>query len=71
MRIVEDLIHLAMGLLTLLLSRWLLEVSRPEDDILWSGKQLARLVHFLRWYSGCEIVHQIRARNILSYESLL
>jgi hypothetical protein len=60
-------IHIADAIITLLLSRWLLELSTPEKDILWLKKQPGyQDFTRLKFYRGTEYMHQLRARRILA-----
>jgi hypothetical protein len=64
--LLSELAHLASAVITLLLSRWMLELSSIEKDIAWLRDRLARCGYYLRWYSGVEAWHQWRGRKILA-----
>jgi hypothetical protein len=58
-------IHIVDAVITLLLSRWLLELSTPEKDMKWIKKQkIYQEYKRLKFYRGMEYVHQVRAKRI-------
>jgi hypothetical protein len=60
-------IHIVDAVLTLLLSRWLLELSTPEKDIKWLKRQkIYQECKRLNFYRGMEYIHQVRAKRLLS-----
>jgi hypothetical protein len=58
-------IHIADAVITLLLSRWLLELSTPEKDLKWLKRQkVYQDYKRLKFYRGMEYIHQMRAKRI-------
>lgn len=64
---IANLLALVESCLSLILSRWLLELSTPARDLLWLQQQPAYwFLWRLRWYRGVEYFHQLRARKLLA-----
>lgn len=61
--IIENSVTFCFAFLQLLLTRWMLFLSTPKEDlrnlpdVLWYLQQLA-------WYRGTEYLHQLRARKV-------
>jgi len=72
MKLLVRIADFGLSVVIVLLSRWLLEVGSFRDDMsmlmlyyrIW---HIDRFIHFLRWYSGGNYIHQMRARKILDY----
>lgn len=64
---ITNVIALVGSIASLILSRWLLELSTPARDFIWLQQQPAFwYVWRLRWYRGTEFFHQLRARKMLA-----
>lgn len=64
---ITNLLSLVGTFASLILSRWLLELSSPSRDWIWLQQQPAFwYVWRLRWYRGAEFFHQLRARKLLA-----
>jgi hypothetical protein len=65
--LVISVIHMTDAIITLLLTRWMMELSTVEKDIKWLKKQkVYQEFSRLKFYRGRELIHQIRARRILA-----
>lgn len=65
-QIVIELLRLGIALASMVLTRWLLDLGKPEDDILWLKDYLEDIffkLKMLKWYRGMEYIHQIKFRR--------
>lgn len=64
--ILIELLQLTSAFVTLVLSRWLLGLSSPEQDRRWLHRQpWYQTLKRLKWYRGNEIIHQLRGMYVL------
>lgn len=64
--IITESIQAAYAIMTVILTRWLMELASPESDLRWLRRQSwYQALLRLRWYRGNEIVHQLRAIRLL------
>jgi hypothetical protein len=64
--IIIEALRVCFALATLILTRWLLGMSTPEDDMRWVDSwPLWDFLHRLNWYRGVEYFHQVRAWRLL------
>lgn len=64
---INEVIRLGFACASLVLTRWLLDLASPSEDIGRVIGWASRLFHFARWYGGYECLHQYRAMRLLSY----
>jgi hypothetical protein len=65
--LIEQSITFVITLLQLVITRWLLAISSPEQDMQWIEQHdLLYHWHRLKWYRGLEYLHQIRFRRIVA-----
>lgn len=68
-QIIIELLRLGVALATLILTRWLLDLGKPEDDIRWIEMKLEDItfkLKTLKWYRGMEYLHQLKFRRYFS-----
>lgn len=66
-QIIIELLRLGIALATMLLTRWMFELAKPEDDIRWMKNTLDDItfeLKRLKWYRGMEYIHQIKFRRM-------
>ena len=60
-QIIIELLRLGIALATMVLTRWLFDLGKPEDDIRWVEAQLEDItfkLKTLKWNRGMEYLHQ-------------
>lgn len=68
-QIIIELLRLGIALATMLLTRWMFDLGKPEDDIRWANdriEDIAFVLRSLKWYRGMEYIHQIKFRRYFS-----
>lgn len=66
--LIHNLLQLGVAIATIVLQRWLLDLSSPEKDMRWVRKQHAYwLWKNAKFYRGKDLLYQIRAKKILRY----
>lgn len=68
-QIIIELLRLGIALATMVLTRWLFDLGKPEDDIKWVERQLEDItfkLKTLKWYRGMEYLHQLKFRRYFS-----
>lgn len=64
---ISETITALYAILTVVISRWLMGLASPEDDLRWLQEQpLVRFLTRLKWYRGNEFIHQVRAKRLLA-----
>lgn len=67
-KLMLEIISLSFTLASVLLIRWLLALSTPDNDWWWVQTQARHLYFYydsLQWYRGTEYLHQLNASKII------